>query len=432
MLNCWAVHARVRQVQCQVRGRAARVAVIGFLGAASYIVQQLRVLRALCGQPVAAEAFLFPSAQVDNVDIVNRISPLRGEPIAGRAFRLSPRLCASAANPSRSKHFPAPLRLRGKPTAAKASAFLRTSTTFAHMRLLLTGSNGLLGQKIIAALRNDPSVELWATSRGNDRTAEPLGDRYRSMDIAVKAEVDAVFEEARPNVVIHAAAMTNVDACELDPASCRLHNVTATEHLVQAAERHNSHFIFLSTDFIFDGGNGPYREEDEPAPLSIYGQSKLDGEHIVQQSGLERWAIARTIIVYGVAKGLSRGNVVLWAKNALEKGEPIKVVNDQWRMPTLAEDLADGCIRIAKRGATGIYHLSGPDGMTILELVQRTGVFFGLPTGTVSPVTSASLGQPAKRPPVTGFVLDKARRELGYAPHGFEAGLAVLREQLSL
>ncbi len=252
------------------------------------------------------------------------------------------------------------------------------------------------------------------------------------MDIAVKAEVDAVFEEARPNVVIHAAAMTNVDACELDPASCRLHNVTATEHLVQAAERHNSHFIFLSTDFIFDGGNGPYREEDEPAPLSIYGQSKLDGEHIVQQSGLERWAIARTIIVYGVAKGLSRGNVVLWAKNALEKGEPIKVVNDQWRMPTLAEDLADGCIRIAKRGATGIYHLSGPDGMTILELVQRTGVFFGLPTGTVSPVTSASLGQPAKRPPVTGFVLDKARRELGYAPHGFEAGLAVLREQLSL
>ena len=124
--------------------------------------------------------------------------------------------------------------------------------------------------------------------------------------------------------------------------------------------------------------------------------------------------------------------MVLWAKNALEKGEPIKVVNDQWRMPTLAEDLADGCIRIAKRGATGIYHLSGPDGMTILELVQRTGVFFGLPTGTVSPVTSASLGQPAKRPPVTGFVLDKARRELGYAPHGFEAGLAVLREQLSL
>ncbi len=298
------------------------------------------------------------------------------------------------------------------------------------MRILLTGSNGLLGQKLIATLRNDSDVELWATSRGNDRSAEPLGKHYRSMDIAERAEVDAVFDEARPNVVIHTAAMTNVDACELDPESCHLHNVTATEHLVQAAKRHHSHFIFLSTDFIFDGLNGPYREEDQPAPLSIYGQSKLDGEHIVQRAGLESWAIARTIIVYGVAKGLSRGNVVLWAKNALEKGDPIKVVDDQWRMPTLAEDLADGCIRIAKRGVTGIYHLSGPDGMSILELVQRVGAFFHLSTDVVTPVKSASLGQPAKRPPVTGFVLDKARRELGYAPRGFEQGLKVLQVQL--
>ena len=157
----------------------------------------------------------------------------------------------------------------------------------------------------------------------------------------------------------------------------------------------------------------------------------MDGERVVQEAGLERWAIARTIIVYGIAKGLSRSNVVLWAKSALEKGEPIKVVDDQWRMPTLAEDLADGCIRIGKRQATGIYHLSGPDGMSILELVERTGAFFGLDTGVVIPIKSDSLGQPAKRPPVTGFILDKARRDLGYSPHGFEAGLAVLRDQLA-
>jgi dTDP-4-dehydrorhamnose reductase len=147
-------------------------------------------------------------------------------------------------------------------------------------------------------------------------------------------------------------------------------------------------------------------------------------------SGLSKWAIARTIIVYGIAEGLSRSNVVLWAKGALEKGEPIKVVDDQWRMPTLAEDLADGCIRIAKRGATGVFNLSGPDGMSIIELVERVGAFFGLDTSVVTAVKSESLGQPAKRPPVTGFVLDKARRELGYSPRGFEEGLAVLRSQL--
>lgn len=298
------------------------------------------------------------------------------------------------------------------------------------MRLLITGSNGLLGQKLIAALRNDPDVELLATSRGADRTAVPLGDHYRALDITDRTHVNAVFDGFRPDVVIHSAAMTNVDACETDPEACRTQNVTATEHLVHAAKRHGAHFIFLSTDFIFDGKNGPYREEDKAAPLSIYGQSKLDGEHIVQVTGLERWTIARTIILYGIADGLSRSNVVLWAKNALEKGEPIKVVDDQWRMPTLAEDLADGCIRIAKRQATGIYHLSGPDGMSILELVQRTGAFFGLGTGMVTPIKSESLGQPAKRPPVTGFILDKARRDLGYAPHGFEAGLGILRDQL--
>ena len=298
------------------------------------------------------------------------------------------------------------------------------------MRILITGSNGLLGQKLVTALRDASAVELLATSRGEDRSPDPLGSHYRAMDITQAGEVDAVFDAFKPEVVIHTAAMTNVDACELDPVACRLQNVTATEYLVRAAERHGSHFIHLSTDFIFDGENGPYREDDEPAPLSVYGQSKLDAERIVIDSRLSRWAIARTIIVYGIAEGLSRSNVVLWAKGALEKGQPIKVVDDQWRMPTLAEDLADGCIRIAKQGATGIYHLSGPDGMSILELVERVGAYFHLDTSVVSAVKSDSLGQPAKRPPRTGFILDKARTDLGYSPRGFEAGLEVLRAQM--
>ncbi|HNU55597.1 MAG TPA: SDR family oxidoreductase [Flavobacteriales bacterium] len=299
------------------------------------------------------------------------------------------------------------------------------------MRILITGSNGLLGQKLVAVLREDTSVDLLATSRGEDRSPVPLTSHYRTMDITDVDEVDAVFDAFHPEVVIHTAAMTNVDACELDPAACRSQNVVATEHLVRAAERLGAHFIHLSTDFIFDGEAGPYREDDEAAPLSVYGQSKLDAERIVITSRLSRWAIARTIIVYGVAEGLSRSNVVLWAKGALEKGQPIKVVDDQWRMPTLAEDLADGCIRIAKQGATGIYHLSGPDGMSILELVERVGAFFQLDTSVVSAVKSDSLGQPARRPPRTGFILDKARTELGYQPRGFEAGLEVLSQQLA-
>lgn len=299
------------------------------------------------------------------------------------------------------------------------------------MKVLLTGSNGLLGQKLVQVLRADPAFDLLATSRGGDRSAQPLGPGYRTLDITDAKAVDTIFDAFAPDVVIHTAAMTNVDACELDPVACTLQNVTATENLLRAAERHDSHFIFLSTDFIFDGQAGPYKEDDVPAPLSTYGHSKLDGEKLVQAAGLRKWAIARTIIVYGHAAGLSRGNAVSWAKGALEKGEVMRVVDDQYRMPTLAEDLADGCIRIAKQGATGIYHLSGPDGMTILELVQRVATFFGLDPRHVQSVKSDSLGQPAKRPPVTGFILDKARRELGYAPRTFEQGLAVLQEQWS-
>ena len=302
--------------------------------------------------------------------------------------------------------------------------------SFAAMKILITGSNGLLGQKLVSALRDDQHVHLIATSRGVDRTPQPLDSRYRAMDITLSTDVDVAFDATLPDVVIHTAAMTNVDACELDPGACQLQNVVATGNLVQAAKRVGAHFIHLSTDFIFDGTSGPYREEDEPAPLSIYGHSKLDAERAVMNAGLAKWAIARTIIVYGVAQGLSRSNVVLWAKGALEKGQPITVVDDQWRMPTLAEDLADGCIRIAKQGATGIYNLSGPDGMSILELVQRVGAFFKLDTAVVTPIKSDSLGQPAKRPPHTGFVLDKARRDLGYSPRGFEEGLAVLAAQL--
>lgn len=299
-------------------------------------------------------------------------------------------------------------------------------------RILITGSNGLLGQKLVAALRNAPGWELLATSRGSDRTPDPLGRHYRGLDITDAEQVRNVFEVFAPEVVVHAAAMTNVDACELDPAACRTQNVTATEHLVRAAEQCDAHFIFLSTDFIFDGADGPYREEDEPAPLSIYGHSKLEGERIVISSRLSKWTIARTIIVYGLAEGLSRGNVVLWAKSALEKGAPISVVDDQWRMPTLAEDLALGCIAIADRGATGIYHLSGPDGMSILELVQRVARFFDLDPAPVQRTSSSALKQPARRPPRTGFIIEKARRELDYRPRGLEAGLEVLRHQLSV
>lgn len=298
--------------------------------------------------------------------------------------------------------------------------------------ILITGSNGLLGQKLVYALIGRKDVQLIATSVGDNRLTEKKGYTYEPLDITNKAEVETVFKKYKPDVIINTAAMTNVDACESKKEECWALNVTAVQHMVDVLEETDSpaHLIHLSTDFIFDGDKGSeYVETDKPNPQSYYALSKYESEKLLQKSKI-KWAIARTIIVYGIVDNMSRSNIVLWAKDALTKGQKINVVDDQFRAPTLAEDLALGCILIADKGATGIYHLSGPETMSILQLVYRVADFWKLDKSVVTPTKSTTLNQAARRPPYTGFVIDKAKKELGYNPHKFEEGLEILSRQL--
>ncbi len=297
------------------------------------------------------------------------------------------------------------------------------------MKILVTGSNGLLGQKLVHKLKADPEVELIATSIGNNRLTDRYGYQYHSLDVTNKSEVESSLAELKPDCIIHTAAMTNVDACESDKEVCIKLNVDAVKYLIEACEKDDIHLVHLSTDFIFDGEAGPYREEDPPKPLSFYGESKLRAEEILNKSRVKH-AILRTVLVYGVAESMSRSNIVLWAKSALESGKPIKVVNDQFRTPTLAEDLADGCILAAKKQARGVYHISGKDYLSVIEMVQEVADFWQLDKGLITQVSSDTLNQAAKRPPATGFILDKAEKDLGYQPHSFREGLAVVDRQL--
>lgn len=297
--------------------------------------------------------------------------------------------------------------------------------------ILVTGSNGLLGQKLVYKLRNREDIKLIATARGDNRLIATDGYVYTSMDITNKANVDEVIDQYQPDCVIHTAAMTNVDQSELNKEDCKKANVDAVEYIVEACERNKAHLVHVSTDFIFDGENGPYNEEDEPNPVSYYGWSKLEGEKIVEASKLD-WAIIRAILVFGVVDNMSRSNFALWAKRELENGKPIKVVDDQFRTPTLAEDLADLCISAALKKATGVYH-SGSDKLySILELVEIVADFYNLDKSLISAVSSETLNQPAKRPPKTGFIIDKAKRDLDYKPLSYEEALKVLDEQLKV
>ncbi|MDP4774461.1 MAG: NAD(P)-dependent oxidoreductase, partial [Schleiferiaceae bacterium] len=220
-------------------------------------------------------------------------------------------------------------------------------------RILITGANGLLGQSLL--FLGQDRHELLATGRGPAR-GDHFGFPYAELDSTKAEDYERVFAAFKPDVVVHSAAMTQVDDCEHDQEACNLLNVEATKLCAEACARHGVHLIFLSTDFIFDGKNGPYSEEAEPAPLSVYGWSKLRAEDAVKASGA-RYAIARTVLVIGYVPGLSRSNIILWARQALGRGERIRVVHDQVRSPTWSVDLAEGCLRIAELAAEGIYHI---------------------------------------------------------------------------
>jgi dTDP-4-dehydrorhamnose reductase len=296
-------------------------------------------------------------------------------------------------------------------------------------KILVTGSNGLLGQKLTDMLRYHSDYELIASSKGENRYPETEGYTYEQLDVTDYTDIERLIVKYQPYAVIHTAAMTNVDQCESEKEACQKLNVDSVAHLIKLANQHPFYLVHLSTDFIFDGTTGPYKETDAPNPLSLYGHSKNDAELLLLASNIN-YSILRTIIVYGVAAAMSRSNIVLWAKGALEKGSPIKVVNDQYRMPTLAEDLAKACILAIEKRAQGIFHISGKDYMSVIEMVRRIAKFFKLDDSIIEETDSSTLNQAAARPPKTGFVLDKAIHELGYAPHSFEEGLAVVQKQL--
>jgi dTDP-4-dehydrorhamnose reductase len=279
---------------------------------------------------------------------------------------------------------------------------------------------------------NNPDIDLLATSKGECRIKVIDGYKYKSLDITNKNDVDSVIKEFNPDVIINTAAMTNVDACELDHENCKKLNVDAVNYLCSAIINHAPacFLVHLSTDFIFDGENGPYKEEDKADPLSYYGQSKLDAENLILSFHTINYAILRTVLVYGVVDQMSRTNIVLWAKEALENGKRINVVNDQFRTPTLAEDLAEGCLLSAKKQIKGIFNISGKDFMSILELVYKVADFWKLNKNLITPSSSVGINQPAKRPPKTGFIIEKAISELEYKPHSFEEGLEILNQQL--
>ena len=292
------------------------------------------------------------------------------------------------------------------------------------MKVFVTGANGLLGQHLIRQLVNEGKFTIHASGKGPSRLAYGPGNgvTYHQLDITDFKRSQALVEKISPHIIIHAAALTQPNECEADKTNCWKTNVGATRTLLKAAQKAKSYFIYISTDFVFDGLEGPYDEHATPNPVTDSGESKLLAEEMVEMSGLH-WAIVRTVLVYGGKVPGGRPNFIQWVKEKLTAGEKIKVVDDQLRTPTYVEDLAKGIILVLMKHAKGLYHISGREMCTPYQLAVLVANTLGIDSSLIEKVTAETFKEPARRPLKTGFIITKAVKELGYVPVKLEEGV---------
>ncbi len=297
------------------------------------------------------------------------------------------------------------------------------------IKVVVIGSNGLLGQTLVNKLYNNPEYSLYAMASGKNRNSKTPDLSYFEIDLADFKSVYIQLNLLEPDFIINALAMTNVDACETEKDVCDFVNVDFVEQLALLSHELAAHLIHISTDFIFDGVTGLYTEKDTPNPVNYYGLSKLKSEEKAQEI-LENHTILRTILVYGKVDNMKRSNIVLWVKESLEKGKTIRIVDDQYRMPTYVGSLAEACVLTMEKKAKGVFHISGNELLSIYDIALQIADFYNLPKALIQPIKSKDFNQKAKRPPKTGFVLEKAVDTLGFRSLSFIEGLALFQNDL--
>ena len=275
----------------------------------------------------------------------------------------------------------------------------------------------MLGQELVRLMGRKPEYDVLATGRDAEPRFSGGSCGYTRLDITDAAAVERIFADFAPDVVINCAAMTQVDQCENEREACWQINAVAVETLADCCRTNGARLIQISTDFVYDGKDGPYREDARPNPLSYYGRSKLAGENYARGAGSDRWAIVRTVLVFGTPPEAGRGNFVTWVHDKLSAGEPIRVVTDQWRTPTWTVDLADAVERVVRFRKSGVFHVSGRDFMSVNEFAHVVAETAGLDASLIGDADQHTFSQTAARPARSGFIILKAETELGYRPH---------------
>jgi len=293
-------------------------------------------------------------------------------------------------------------------------------------KILITGSNGLLGQKLAFLFYQSEQYELLLTSK-QIQSVYGKSLPYKKVDITSKQELAIIVKEFAPDVVINAAAMTDVDKCELEKEKAWLANVSSIEHIVEVTNP-STHIIHFSTDYIFDGREGPYSEAAIPNPISYYGKTKLASENILYGS-TRKFTILRTIVLYGTGINVKH-NFALWLIQSLQQKKQIRVVTDQLGNPTLVDDLAYACLKVVELQREGLYHIAGKEIVNRYHFAIKLAELFHFDSNLITPIETSELKQNAPRPLRSGLITLKSETQLNLNLSGVEKGLKTLYHQL--
>ena len=295
-------------------------------------------------------------------------------------------------------------------------------------RILIIGSNGMLGQRLAEFFRSNDKIELLCTSVENESLIPEIN--YKQLDITQKNKVREIILDFFPDFVINTAAFTNVDNSEIEKETAWKINVNGPENIAHYCWTIDAHLIHISTDYIFDGKNGPYTEEDKPCPIGYYGRTKLASENSIRTSGA-RFTIVRTNILYGPAK-YSRADFVKWVITSLRSQQIIRIVTDQIGNPTYIDDIVSAINKVIELKKEGIYNIGGIEMLSRFDFTLRIAKFFSLDESLICPILTKELKQQAMRPLKSGLITLKAETELGYKPYSIETSFELMKKELNL
>lgn len=295
-------------------------------------------------------------------------------------------------------------------------------------RILITGANGILGQRLVKFFLTQSENELLLTSLEKECFFNGLN--YISEDLTKRENVKKIIYDFFPDVIINAAAFTNVDLCESERESAWKANVKSVEYIAEMSRIIDAHLIHISSDYVFDGSCGPYTERDVPKPISYYGRTKLASENTIKLIS-PVFTIIRTNVLYGPVL-YGRPDFVRWVVNSLTDKKEIKIVTDQFNNPTYIDDIVRAISTIIEFKKQGLYNIAGRELISRFDFTQRIANFFNLDRNLIRPIRTQELNQPALRPLKSGLIILKAETEINYNPCTLEETFKIIKNELEL